>query len=210
MDDLKAPQPTDEEKARVRQYLREQRAALRGPVTPVITIFVRHNPDCKYAGDEFCKRCNCRKHLRWSLGGKQHRKQAGTRSWTEAEEIKRRLEAQLRGDPVKVETRATSLRSALDSFINSKEGQGISPDVVERSRRGRELDRFAALAEEHGSARATARIRDTGGRWRNWSGSQVLADRDTSVELRLFCDDVSDMRRNRAWCSDFVTKPFLP
>jgi hypothetical protein len=123
MDDLKAPQPTDEEKARVRQYLREQRAALRGPVTPVITIFVRHNPDCKYAGDEFCKRCNCRKHLRWSLGGKQHRKQAGTRSWTEAEEIKRRLEAQLLGDPVKVETRATSLRSALDSFSTAKKGK---------------------------------------------------------------------------------------
>ena len=78
MDDLKAPQPTDEEKARVR-HLRQPRAALRAPVTPVITIFVRHTPGCKYAGDEFCKRCNCRKHLRWSLGGEQHRKQAGTR-----------------------------------------------------------------------------------------------------------------------------------
>lgn len=148
MDDHKARQPTDEEKARVRQYIRQQRAALRGPVTPLITIFVRHTPSCRYAGNEFCKRCNCRKHLRWSLGGEQHRKQAGTRSWTEAEEVKRRLEAQLRGDPVKVETRATSLRSALDTFINSKEGQGISPDVVERNRR--ELARFAAFAEDHG------------------------------------------------------------
>ena len=62
--------------------------------TPVITIFVRHGPPitifvarrCKYAGDEFCKRCNCRKHLRWTQNGKQHRRKAGTRSWAEAEE----------------------------------------------------------------------------------------------------------------------------
>ena len=26
---------------------------------PVVTIFVRHLADCKYAGDEFSKRCNC-------------------------------------------------------------------------------------------------------------------------------------------------------
>lgn len=31
---------------------------------PLITIFVRHSPDCKYVGDEFGKRCKCKKHLR--------------------------------------------------------------------------------------------------------------------------------------------------
>ena len=65
--------------------------------TPLITIFVRHSPGCKYAGGEFCKRCNCRKHFRWSQGGKQFRKQAGTRSWVEAEENKERLAAHLSG-----------------------------------------------------------------------------------------------------------------
>ena len=64
---------------------------------PLITIFVRHSADCKYAGDEFCKRCSCRKHLRWTQGGKQYRRKAGTRSWQEAEEQKRRLEDQLAG-----------------------------------------------------------------------------------------------------------------
>jgi hypothetical protein len=29
---------------------------------PVITIFVRHSADCKYYGEEFYKKCNCRKH----------------------------------------------------------------------------------------------------------------------------------------------------
>ena len=28
----------------------------------IVTIFVRHSPGCKYAGDEFHKGCKCRKH----------------------------------------------------------------------------------------------------------------------------------------------------
>ncbi len=116
--------------------------------TPIITIFVRHAADCKYDGDEFCKRCNCRKHLRWTFAGKQHRKKAGTRSWSEAEDVKRRLEAQLRGDPPPADSTVMDIRSALDKFIRSKEGQGISPDVVERNRR--ELTRFAGFAERYG------------------------------------------------------------
>jgi hypothetical protein len=35
---------------------------------PLITIFVHHSPDCNYAGDKFSKRCDCRKHFRWSKG----------------------------------------------------------------------------------------------------------------------------------------------
>jgi len=43
----------------------------------------------KYRADEFCKRCACRKHFRWSSGGTQYRRKAGTRSWVEAEEKER-------------------------------------------------------------------------------------------------------------------------
>ena len=60
-------------------------------IAPVITIFGRHATGCKYAGDEFCKRCDCRKHFRWTKDGKQYRQKAGTRSWEEAEELKRQL-----------------------------------------------------------------------------------------------------------------------
>ena len=69
----------------------------------VITIFVRHAATCKYAGDEFCKRCNCRKHFRWTQNGTQYRRKAGTRTWAEAEDLKRKLEDQLAGR-VPVET----------------------------------------------------------------------------------------------------------
>lgn len=117
-------------------------------MTPTITIFVRHAPGCRYTGDEFHKGCKCRKHMRWSAGGKQYRRTAGTRSWEQAEEVKRRLEAQLRGDPVEAKTDAVQIRAALDSFIKDKRSQGVSADVVERN--SRELLRFAAFAEQHG------------------------------------------------------------
>jgi hypothetical protein len=59
--------------------------------TPTITIFVRHSADCKYKGDEFYRRCNCRKHFRWFVNGNQQRRTANTRSWSETEENKREL-----------------------------------------------------------------------------------------------------------------------
>ena len=48
---------------------------------PFITIFVRQSQDCKDVGNEFCKRCKCKKHLRWSMHGKHNRKKTGSRSW---------------------------------------------------------------------------------------------------------------------------------
>jgi hypothetical protein len=39
---------------------------------PSITIFARHAVGCKYQGDETARRCDCRKHLRWSVGGRQY------------------------------------------------------------------------------------------------------------------------------------------
>jgi len=57
---------------------------------PVITIFVRHS---EYHGDEFTKRCQCKKHLRWTMRGKQYRKKTAAREWAAAENVKRQLEA---------------------------------------------------------------------------------------------------------------------
>jgi len=47
---------------------------------PLITIFVRHSQDCKYIGDEFCKRCKCKKHLRWSQNVLAQREMENERS----------------------------------------------------------------------------------------------------------------------------------
>src|ERR1039457_4965064 len=62
---------TDEQKEAFRRDNRKWKVP---PGPPLITIFVRHSPGCRYAGDEFEKRCHCRKHLRWSQDRKQQRR----------------------------------------------------------------------------------------------------------------------------------------
>lgn len=99
---------------------------------PVVTVFVRHSPGCKYAGDEFCHRCNCRKHLRWTQNGTQYRRKAGTRSWEEAEEVKRRLQDDLAGRTPAPDTPEQTISAAVDLFVKEKRIQGVTDGVVAR------------------------------------------------------------------------------
>jgi len=114
---------------------------------PVITIFVRHSKSCKYAGDEFCKRCTCRKHFRWSQSGQQFRRKAGTRSWAEAEERMRQLEAQLDGKPVEAQERGLLLSDAIEIFKANKSAEGLKPRVL--AMYTRELARLLRFSESH-------------------------------------------------------------
>src|ERR1700756_4964615 len=106
--------------------------------TPIITIFVRHSTindkPCKYAGDEFSRRCNCRKHFRWTQNGVQYRRKAGTRSWEEAEEIKRQLQDQLAGrtSEARPEDNVRAVSEAVDLFIKDKKVQGVTPGVIKK------------------------------------------------------------------------------
>ena len=116
---------------------------------PLITIFVRHSADCKYAGDEFCKRCNCRKHLRWTQNGRQYRRKAGTRSWQEAEEQKRRLEDQLAGRVPRVDSATGNLLTeAVTVFIQSKKNKNVTKKALDKHTR--ELDRLRKFCESKG------------------------------------------------------------
>ena len=101
---------------------------------PLITIFVRHAADCKYVGDEFCKRCNCRKHLRWSRNGKQYRRAANVRTWAEAEKVKRGLEDQLTGrKPATDAARAGMLiEDAVDVFMQAKRNDGLEAPSLQK------------------------------------------------------------------------------
>ena len=113
---------------------------------PIITIFVRHASDCKYQGDEFWKRCNCRKHLRWTYKGKQYRKKAGTRTWAEAEDVKRRLEAQYEGKPPVAENERQTVDRGVELFLASKTSQGVDGQVVKKYQR--ELERLSAFLSQ--------------------------------------------------------------
>ncbi len=96
----------------------------------IVTIYVRHSADCKYAGDELAKRCNCRKHLRWTHDRKQFRKTAGTRSWAVAEDKRRAIEDQLAGRTPVPHRDGKDIRGCIDVFIQDKQVQGVTQDVV--------------------------------------------------------------------------------
>jgi len=93
-------------------------------------LFVRLSKDCKYAEDEFTKRCDCRKHLRWTQNGKQFRRKTGSRSWAQAEEQKRRLEDELAGRVPETLPEGLQLAQAIETFEANKQAQGVKPRVL--------------------------------------------------------------------------------
>jgi integrase/recombinase XerD len=120
------------------------------PEPPVITIFVRHSAACRYRDDETWKRCDCRKHLRWSLNGKQYRRSAKTRSWSGAEEERRRIEKGFASEgTVPAENAAPkTIKDAVDTFVASKQSQGVGIDISDKYKR--ELGRLETFMASRG------------------------------------------------------------
>jgi len=130
------------------------------PTTTTITVYTRHNDDCKKKNDRYWKRCNCRKSLYVYVDGKVTYMSAKTRSWEQAE----RLAQQERDkrDPVKVrlqeidarETkkeallRATSITvaDAVDRWLLSLAKESKKTDIV----RARAAWRIKAWAKDQG------------------------------------------------------------
>jgi site-specific recombinase XerD len=104
---------------------------------PDISIYVRHTADCKHKGDELWKRCQCRKHLRWrpKPGAPQERRAANTRSWAEAEELKRKLEDELAGRVPVEEKTGKLIEEAITVFLQEKTSQGVGPDSLNKYKR---------------------------------------------------------------------------
>jgi integrase/recombinase XerD len=117
-------------------------------VVPVITIFVRHTADCRYRDDETWKRCDCRKHLRWSSDGRQYRRSAKTRSWSQAEERKRDLEGQFEtgGKPVALDNESRkTIAAAVELFLLERRTTGLKASIVQKYER--ELERFKQFCD---------------------------------------------------------------
>jgi integrase/recombinase XerD len=153
---------------------------------PFITIFVRHTPGCKYGGDEFTKRCNCRKHLRWTLAGSQQRRATGTRSWAEAEQVKREIEDQLTGREVTKVGAPKTVEDAVKVFTQAKTVEGITADGL--ARYARELKRLQVYAERHGVFTVAGLSREllTGyaATWTTSSGTRALTAKTLKCFLR--------------------------
>jgi integrase/recombinase XerD len=137
---------TDAERERARKNLRKWRVK---PGPPIITIFVRHHPACKYAGDDQCRRCQCPKHLRWTHERKQQRASAHTGSWAEAERRKREIEDQLAGrtPEIKPDESGRDIQASIDVFIQDKKNQGVTEGVT--GKYARELTRLREYCEQN-------------------------------------------------------------
>jgi integrase/recombinase XerD len=57
----------------------------------MLSVYTRHHPDCKNAGDKTWRRCSCPKWIWGSLNGQFIRESAKTPRWEEAEELRRQL-----------------------------------------------------------------------------------------------------------------------
>jgi len=161
----------------------------------VVTIFVRHSAACKYKGEEFCRRCNCRKHLRWTAGGVQYRRSAKARTWVEAERQKQYLIEQMSaGSAPATPTVAPTIHSLVEAFVTSKQSQRIGDTTVKRHKR--ELTRLADFLAENGvfvpnaiTAAALYKFRET---WKTLypaSSTQREAQQRIRQFLRFLHDD---------------------
>jgi integrase/recombinase XerD len=119
-------------------------------LTPTITIYVRHSADCKHQGDEFYRRCNCRKWLRWTpVDGERVRIPAKTRSWAEAEQAKRDQEDSMAGRTnVNSPDGTKNIREAIEVFVADKMNEDLSPDLITKYRL--HLGRLASYCEGRG------------------------------------------------------------
>src|SRR5947208_13349145 len=118
-------------------------------MVPSITIFVRHTSGCKYAGDEMARRCNCKKHLRWTHDGRQFRRSANTRSWEQAERERRKLEEGFEqgGKPTAVTDDRKTTERAIELFLLEKKTEGVKAGVLQKYQR--ELGRLNSFLEIH-------------------------------------------------------------
>ena len=57
----------------------------------MLSVYTRHHPDCKNAGDKDWRRCSCPKWIWGAVNGTFIRRSARTHSWEEAEEVRLRF-----------------------------------------------------------------------------------------------------------------------
>ena len=120
---------------------------------PLITIFVRHSSDCRHKneGEDFPS-CNCRKHFRWTMNGKQYRRKAGTRSWKQAQVKANQLVAELvkSDEPEKLLIRETRLTvaEAVQKFMAAKRNDGLEPPTIQKLQKT--CERIKSFCESDG------------------------------------------------------------
>ncbi|MGA8605338.1 MAG: hypothetical protein WB616_00475 [Candidatus Sulfotelmatobacter sp.] len=102
----------------------------------VVSVYVRHRLSCSHLSKgEFYRGCSCPKWLRYSIGGKQHRKSADTRTWSVAEENAAELQAQLdtgKSAHIIVKREQPTIAASIETFISGKTSEGLSKATIRK------------------------------------------------------------------------------
>lgn len=106
-----------------------------------VVIFVRHRPNCEKAHfGPYHRGCDCPKFFRYSVGGKQKKVKANTRSWTTAEANAKELEVRLNsgtssGTPASpAKTHQQTILQAVETFVRGKESENVTASTVRKLR----------------------------------------------------------------------------
>jgi len=163
---------------------------------PTITIFARHSANCPNRHDETYKRCNCRKHLRWFKDGRQFKKSASTRSWADAETVRRKLEKQFEdGEQPTIDDRV-SLTRAIEIFLIEKRTENKSDRVV--AKYVRELGELLTFMERKAvytpAGMTKERVLEYRQSWKGAPGTRRIRQVHLRIFLR-FCHDEGWLER---------------
>jgi integrase len=179
---------------------------------PVVTIYVRHSPECPNRNQKnstFYRGCDCTKWLRYSGDAcfckgasvklkphRQHKLAADTRSWTVAEDKRAELQARLDAGeitplPATPNTKRKTIAQALETFITAKESENISKTTIRKLRHqlGR-FERFMAVRGKHfPSEIEPADLIDFRAGWASWKSgvTKQKAQQNLRGFLRSCC-----------------------
>ena len=95
----------------------------------VLSVYRRHREACEYGDNRISKRCRCALWAKGTLEGKPYQKSLKTRDFTRAQQIARQLE---KGSQPKEQPEATTIRSALESYVKESERRNLNPTTLRK------------------------------------------------------------------------------
>lgn len=163
---------------------------------PEVSVYVRHREMCPRADEgESYPKCDCPKWLRYSLNGRQHRVNAGTRTWGLAEEkaadLQKQLDAGLSGKPAPAVEKQSTIEEALETFISKKQGKQISEARIRKLRfQLGQFQQFMASRSKFFPTEITPKdVIDFRARWTWQSTTKQKAQQNLRGFLRSCCKE---------------------
>jgi len=179
---------------------------------PRVTVYARHNSDCKWADNETKLSCDCPKWLRWHRNGKPFRQSADTRDGDKAVQLgldmSASFEAAANGTPIPEKSTGKLLEDAVNSFLSTKEKDGVTEKHVEKYRF--ELNEFSAFMQARGLMNLGDITIEQITEWRNALSGAQSTNRKKVHRLKgffRFCSDMNWITKNPAAAKHLLIKP---